>query len=77
MYYKETQTGQYTDYYSQTPWYFRTAWVKSLINRTRKICSDDNKLKKQLNKICSFMSRNNFPNYIVKRIIQREIEKPL
>ena len=44
VYYKETHTGQYTDFYSQTPWYFRTAWVKSLINRTRKICSDDNKL---------------------------------
>ena len=48
-----------------------------MINRTRKICSDNNKLKKQLNKIRSCKSWKNFPNYIVKRISQREIEKPL
>ena len=30
VYYKETHTGQYTNFTSQTPWRLQIAWIKAL-----------------------------------------------
>ena len=39
VHHKPTYTGQYFDFTSQTPWNLKTAWVKALVNRAKKICS--------------------------------------
>ena len=39
VYHKATDTGQYFDFTSQTPWNLKTAWVKTLVNRAKRICS--------------------------------------
>ena len=39
IYYKDTHTGQYTSFHSQTPSCLKTAWIKALFHRANKICS--------------------------------------
>ena len=39
LFYKTTHTGQYIDFTSQTPWKLKTAWIKALYYRAKKICS--------------------------------------
>ena len=43
IYYKDTHTGQYTSFHSQTPWRLRPAWIKALFHRANK-CVVVNKL---------------------------------
>ena len=39
IYYKDTHTGQYTSFHSQTLWRLKTSSTKALFHRTNKICS--------------------------------------
>ena len=59
IFYKDTHTGQYTNYNSFMPWKLKTSWVKSLCSRASKICSSKCSLKNQIELIEQFMSRNN------------------
>ena len=56
LFYKTTHTGQYIDFTSQTPWKLKTAWVKALYHRAKKICSSKMSFLKQVDKIKTFMS---------------------
>ena len=77
VYHKPTHTGQYFDFTSQTPWNLKTAWVKALVNRAKKICSTPQNFNRQLNKIKKFMAWNNCPTYIVKAFLKRQLkDKP-
>ena len=38
IYYKDTHTGQYTSFHSQTRLRLKTAWIKALFHRANKIC---------------------------------------
>ena len=40
IYRKPTHTGQYTHLSSFTPWSRKTAWIRALVNRAYKICSN-------------------------------------
>ena len=53
-YRKETHTGQYTNFQSYTTWNHKIAWLRSLVNRAKKICTP-NKLKTEMDNkdICS------------------------
>ena len=51
LFYKTTHTGQYIDFTSQTPWKLKTAWVKALYHRAKKICSSKRSFLKQVDKI--------------------------
>ena len=48
IFYKPTHTGQYSDFSSQTPWNFKISWVRSLIVRAHKICSNQQLFKNQI-----------------------------
>ena len=39
LYYKTTHTGQYSDLSSNSPWNYKTAWIKALYHRAKKICT--------------------------------------
>ena len=69
IYRKETNTGLYTSYHSYAPWSYRKAWILSLINRAKRICTP-NKLNKELNNIKQFASWNGFPNYVTNKLIR-------
>ena len=64
IFFKDTHTGQYTNYSSFMPWKLNTSWVKSLYSRDSKICSSKCLLKNQIELIEQFMSWNNLPKYI-------------
>ena len=41
IYFKETHKSQYTHFISNTLWRFKTAWIRSLYHRAKKICSNN------------------------------------
>ena len=51
IYYKDTHTGQYTSFHSQTPWRLKTAWIKALFHGANKICSSKQAFQQQINHI--------------------------
>ena len=71
---KDTNTGQYTNFNSYEAWKFKTAWIRSLVNRAKRICSDG-KLKQELSKIRKFASWNSFPCKISNTIIKSTLER--
>ena len=77
LFYKETHTGQYCHYSSQTPWRLKTAWAKALFHRAEKICSSSSAFKKQITKIRSFMSWNGYPSFVIKSLINKLRSKPI
>ena len=67
---KKTHTGQFI--YSFTPWSYKIAWVRSLVNRAYKICSNDSLLSDEiLNNIMKCMSWNGFPKRSATELIQK------
>ena len=56
IYCKDTHTEQYTSFHSQTPWHFKTAWMKALFHRANKICSSTQAFQQQINHTKTLMS---------------------
>ena len=75
VYRKETHAGQYVHFSSFEPWYQKTAWIKCLLERAEKICSNKKLFENQLSKIKSFMSWNGFPKYVGRSIIKKTLQK--
>ena len=48
IYHKGTHTGQYVHFTGFEPWYRKIAWVKSLIERGERICSNKHLFEKQI-----------------------------
>ena len=53
---KSTHTGQYVHLSSFTPWYRKTAWLRALIHRAYKLCSNSEILPIKLSEIYKFAS---------------------
>ena len=51
IYYKPTHAGQYTHFHSKTPWPIKTAWVKALFPRAKRICSTNITFNEQIKTI--------------------------
>ena len=66
---KPTHTGQYTHFSSFTPWSRKTAWIRALVNRAYKICSNHQLLQSELKTINKFMSWNGFSHNLTKKLI--------
>ena len=56
LYYKPTHTGQYSDISSNTPWNYKTAWIKALYHRAKKVCTTKDQFNRQVHQIKLFMS---------------------
>ena len=56
VYRKSTHTGQYVHSSSFTPWYRKTAWLRALIHRAYKLCSNSEILSIKLSEIYKFAS---------------------
>ena len=70
IYRKETQTAQFVHFDSYTKWGHKTAWIRSLVSRAKKLCSP-NKLSEEIRCIKKFASYNGFPKWTAKRIVQQ------
>ena len=71
IYYKDTHTGQYISFHSQTPWLLKTAWIKALFYCANKICSSKQAFQQQINHIKTLMSWNAYPKHVRNSIINR------
>ena len=71
IYYKDTHTGAYTSFHSQTPWRLKTAWIKALFRRANKICSSKQAFRRQIDHIKILMSWNLYPKYVRNSVISR------
>ena len=69
IYRKPTHTGQYTHLSSFTPWSRKTAWIRALVNRAYKICSNHQLLQSELKTIKQFMSWNGFSRNLTNKLI--------
>ena len=69
---KETHTAQFVHYESFTNWNYKVAWIRSLVNRAKRLCASS-KLSEELANIRRFASYNGFPKWIVKRIMQQSL----
>ena len=70
IYYKDTHTGQYIHYRSQTPWKLKTSLIKALYHRASKICSKKQSLNKQITQIKTFMSWNGYSKRVRNSVIK-------
>ena len=75
VFYKKTNTGQYTHYSSYTPWNLKVSWVSALFVRAKRICCNDTLFQSQLIYIKKLMSWNGFPKYTCNKIIKNLIDK--
>ena len=71
IYYKDTHTGQYISFHSQTPWLLKTALIKALFHCANKICSSKQAFQQQINHIKTLMSWNAYPKYVRNSLINR------
>ena len=73
IFHKSTQTGQYVNINSFTLWKWKISWMRSLINRAKRICSE-NRIKTELNRIKDFAAWNGYPKNIVNSIIKQTLK---
>ena len=66
IYRKHRHTAQYTHFESLTRWTHKTAWIRSLVHRAKKLCAPS-KLKDEMAKIRTFAAYNGFPKWVVKK----------
>ena len=70
IFHKDTHTGQYINYRSETPWKLKTSWVKALYHRVHKICSNKQSLNKQVSQIKTFILWNGYRKQIRNSVIR-------
>ena len=58
LHYKPTHAGKYSDISSNTPWNYKTAWIKALYHRAKKFCTTKGQFNRQVYQIKLFMSWN-------------------
>ena len=68
-YRKQTHTGQYQHFSSYAPWSRKIAWIRALIHRAHKICSNNDLLQKEIHTIKCFMSWNGYPRRLATKRI--------
>lgn len=70
-YTKPTNTGQYTQYDSFTPWRLKMARIKSLYTHSKNLCSNEALFKKYLEHLRQLMSWNGLPRRVRSSILNR------
>ena len=64
VFYKRTNTGQYTHYSSFTPWRLKISWVTALFVRAKRICYNDTLFQNQLKYIKKLM----YTKYVANKL---------
>ena len=75
VYHKASYTGLLLNYLSYTPNLYKKSLVKTLINRTFKICSNWTKFNIDVNKIKIILQRNAFPLKFIELIIRNYVNE--
>ena len=69
--YKPAHMGQYAHFHSQTPWPIKTAWVKGLFHRAKRICSSNVEFNEQIKNIKKLISWNSYPKQVRNSLLKR------
>ena len=77
VYCKQTHTGQYQHFYSYTPWSRKIAWIRALIHRAHKICSNNDLLQKKIHTVKCFMSWNGYSRRLATKLSPYSLLHPL
>ena len=72
IYRKETHTAQFVHFESYTKWNHKIAWIRSLTNRAKRLCSPT-KLPDEVKHIKRFASYNGFPRWIANKVINQSL----
>ena len=75
VYRKDTHTAQFVHYESYTKWSHKIAWIRSLVNRAKRLCTPS-KLSNEVKCIKKFAAYNGFPKWIAKNIIRQSLDAP-
>jgi len=75
VYSKPTNTGQYVNFLSFTPWRMKVAWIKALYDRGKRLCSGDFLFSKHLKDLKQKMSWNGYPQHIRASILKHLANK--
>ena len=73
IYRKDTHTAQFTHFSSFTKWGHKIAWIRSLVNRAKRLC-EPSKLAQEIAKIKKFAAYNGFPKWIVQSVVKRVLQ---
>ena len=77
IYVKPTDKGLYTNFSSHLPLTYKIALIKTLLHRTYRICSDWKLFDAELSRIKQNLVNNNFPQYLLDKIIKTFINKKI
>ena len=69
---KDTHTAQFVHYDSYTKWNHKVAWIRSLTNRAKNLCSPS-KLSNELSNIRRFAAFNGFPKWIARSVMRQSL----
>ena len=73
IYRKDTHTAQFMNFDSFTKWNHKTAWIRSLTSRAKRLCSP-NKLIEEIKNIKRFASYNGFPRWTANKIVKESLD---
>src|SRR5678815_337777 len=77
IYVKPTDKGLYTNFSSHLPLTYKIALIKTLLHRAYRICSDWKLFDVELSRIKQNLVNNNFPQYLLDKIIKTFINKKI
>ena len=73
LYRKKTHTGQYMHYTSNQPEHVKVGTIKTLVRRTKIVCSTEESLTEELNYIKKTMRLNDYPEKLITKTIKRTL----
>jgi len=73
MYRKKTFTGVYLNWLSLTTKRYKIGLIHCLMDRIWKICIEEEDRKHEIDKLKSILARNDYPNFVVEREINKFI----
>ena len=75
VYNKPTNTGQYINYDSFTPWRLKISWITSIYERGKRLCSNESSFNSHLLNLRKTLSWNGFPRRVRNAILNRLTNK--
>ena len=75
IYVKPTSSGQCINFHSIAPYRYKTGVIKTLLNRAYKICSSNESLNSEIERLKQLFTNNNFPMKTIEKEISNFISK--
>ena len=77
VYHKSTYTGLLTNYLSFTSFSYKVSLIKTLIDRTYKICGSWVQFNTEILQLTEIFKRNRFPDFLISKTIKTYLNKKM